>query len=200
VQILPQKHTHTALPLSSVLNIRAPNGFFCYICNSPTYRCLGRKSADCIQVQLCPSILICTSTQMCLCVYLYYIVYVNLRLFFSVQISADLRIWQESLCWPCGLFVVREGEQRLMLFSFGPTFWNVHKVLLRTTHDWLTDFEVIFWEVFTERLQCKCYCLLADKHLVLWTSRNISHFDYCCWFEVGIRSKAGKTWATVIKS
>lgn len=50
---------------------------------------------------------------LCVCVCVYDIVYVNLLLSFSVQISADLRISQESLCWLCGLFVVREGEQRL---------------------------------------------------------------------------------------
>jgi hypothetical protein len=42
----------------------------------------------------------------CACVCVYDIVYVNLLLSFSVQISADLRILQESLCWLCGLFVV----------------------------------------------------------------------------------------------
>jgi hypothetical protein len=75
---------------------------------------------------------------------------------------------------------------------------NGHKVLYG--NNWLTDFQVIFREVFMKHLLCKCYCLLANKHLVLWTSLNISHFGYCCLFEVDIRSKAGKRWATVIKS
>lgn len=80
-----------------------------------------------------------------------------------------------------------------VVFIWSHILKNVHKVLWEQ----LTDFQVIFWGFF---LPCKCYCLLANKHLVLWTSWNISHFDYCCWFEVGIRSKAGKRWATVNKS